>query len=126
MDVPFRRISFYLIIKMARTIKIFRFLQKYSRAIGIDSIESNKFKFGKSLKKFCFFMSEIQFIASLIAFMCYEATSIFEYGTTFFAIASSIFAVVSHFTYSWQIKNFFKFTAKCERFIEKRKCGTSM
>lgn len=114
--------SLSLLPKMADRIKLFQFLQKYNRAMGIDSVEqSNDICFLINWKKFIFLAAEVQYTAALMAFMFFEAKTIFQYGTIFFGIASSIFSIVAHLIYSRQMKNFSKFNENCEKFIEKRK-----
>lgn len=89
--------------------------------MGIDSLDSINKCFAINWKKLIFFTSEIQYTVALTAFMFLEAHAIFEYGTTFFAIASSIFAIVPHLIYSRQMKNLSTFKGNCEKFIEKSK-----
>lgn len=108
------------LVAMANSIKLFQFLQKYNRAMGIDSIkESNDICCGINWKKFIFLAAEVQYTVELMAFMFFEAETIFEYGTIFFGIASSIFSIVTHLIYSRQMKNFSEFNENCEHFIEK-------
>lgn len=107
---------------MARTLKLFRFNRRYCRAIGIDPHKSNG---GICLeigwKNLVFFVCEAQLTAALIAFMLFEAKSMLEYGTTFFAIANVLEVVIFHTIFSWEIRNCLKFIKNCEQFIKMSK-----
>lgn len=112
---------------MVRSIKLFQFIQKYNRFIGFDPHEEpNKIDFTSNRKKLIFFLVELQFIAESAAFMSFDANTIFEYGITFFAISSSIFAMALHSIHSRQIKINSNFIENSDKFIEKRKWSVFM
>lgn len=109
---------------MAKTIvKLFQFIQKFNRVIGIDATAPlEKTCFANNWKILMFFVCELQFMAALTAFLFSGAKTISEYGTTFFALSSSTLALIVHFFYSRQIRQYSMFIGKCEGFIEKSKC----
>lgn len=113
----FDGISFILYVKMVSSIKLFQFIQKYNRTLGINSPKSNK----TCLKNLIFVFCEVQFGAALIAFMSIEANSMLEYGITCFPFSCAMVGVIVYLISIWQIKNCSKLIENCERFIEKRK-----
>lgn len=73
-----------------------------------------------SVKNVLFFVSEAQFIVALSAFMAFEAKSMLDFGTTFFATSSTVLGVFLCLIYVLQMKNYSAFIGNCERFIGKR------
>lgn len=101
---------------MANSIKIFRFVQNYCRAIGIDN-KCSAFNW----KNLLFLVSEAQTIAALTAFLLLEAKSMLEIGTTCFAILSLTLPMAVFAIFLRNAKNFSKFIESCEKFIQKSK-----
>lgn len=104
---------------MATSIKLFQFNQKYGRIIGMESSQLNSAGSTISVKNVLFFVSEAQFIVALSAFMVFEAKSMLDFGTTFFATSSTVLGVFLCLIYVLQMKNYSAFIGNCERFIGK-------
>lgn len=109
--------------EMAAAIKLFQFNQKYNRIIGIGSSEPNRICSAATLKNVLFFVSEVQFIAALAAFMAFEAKSMLDFGTTFFAMSTTILGVFLCLICLMQVENYAAFIENCEGFIAKRECA---
>lgn len=104
------------------SIKLFQFIQKYYRAIGIHKPESNQVdrQSFNSINWF-FFLNVIPMLIATTAFFLYKAESMFEYGLSVYYVFSLTFGEIFYVLPIWQTENLSKFIENCERFIEKSK-----
>lgn len=116
-------ISFSLSIDMASrgggTIKLFRFIQKTYKYIGIYPPKPNDIRSPIILKNWLVLLCEAQFFISSIAFLMFEANSMIEFGMASFMSATVLLCSVLYLVLFWEMKNILDFIGNCERFIEK-------
>lgn len=65
----------------------------------------------------------VQFLLTSIAFLAFEATSMFDYGFGFFTLITMANATVIYILFIGQLENTFDFIENCEKFIGKSKSG---
>lgn len=56
-----------------------------------------------------------------VAFLMFEANSMFDYGYTFFVLVTIITAIGVYLIFIWQSENELGFIENCEEFVEKSK-----
>lgn len=107
-------------------IKLFESTQKNFQAIGI--YPTSQFNHNHSRinsKIWAFLLCLTQFFISTVAYLMFEANSMFDYGMAFFTCTATVFAFISYLILFWQIENILKYIESCERFIEKSKLNSS-
>lgn len=113
--------QYTIIMAGSQGIKLFKYTQKiyyYIGVIGIDPTESNQMDHSAILtiaRKWLFIFSLAQFAFTTTAYFLFEASSMIEYGLSFYSSLS-----MNTFSYFWRMKNFSNYVQNCERFIEKR------
>lgn len=98
---------------MAGSIKLFRLFRTFHQTIGIQ-------------RNTIFFISSGQFTFTAAAFLVYDAESFFDYGFGFFALICIINTIIIHLLFVLHLENTFKYIDNCEKFIETRKCHSSL
>lgn len=106
---------------MASSIKIFQFVQKLHQIIGIHIPHLNQKQHPTIPTRMIFLICLIQMVITAMAFLLFEATSMFEYGLGTFVVVAMINGIVIYLTLIWQLQNTFKFIENCEEFVEKSK-----
>lgn len=112
---------------MASSIKLFQFIQKFHKIIGIDLYQQlvDHEQYSVNSINIIFLISFAQIICTTIAFLVFEAKSFFAYGFSFFTIICVISSAVIYLIFIWQSQNTSKFIENCERFIEESKYYTT-
>lgn len=102
---------------MADSIKLFQFIQKLHQILGIQPVQSNqKQRQTKTVLLICY----TQYIFTTVAFLTFEAESIFEYGFACYMLLSIINAATIYLIFISQSQIQFDFIGNCEAFIKKR------
>lgn len=102
------------------SIKLFKFIQKTYRDIGIYPPEPNQSRSPINSKN-CFFLYCLaQFSLTSYAYFWFQANSMIEYGMVFYTCSTTILSIVVYLIQIWQMKKFLNFIENCERFVEKR------
>lgn len=116
---------------MAGSIKFLHFIQKFHRIIGIRlSQPEQKIVFAlfkrkcvtisiSSFKIIIFLIFCTQILFTTVAFLLFDAKSMFDYGLALFIFISTICGIAIYVIFVWQSKNTLKFIENCESFIEK-------
>lgn len=106
------------IVIMVILIKLFQRFQKFHqmRIIGISSFQANS----NSRKTFGLIFFG-QFTVTTVAFLVFDAKSLFDYGFGFFTVITAINFNIMYLIFIWEFENTYKFIGNCERFIEKSK-----
>lgn len=110
-------ISLLSIITMASSIKLFQFVQKFHRALGIYPSYSSSSCSRLKLVLICL----IQVGLTLFTFLLFEAKSMYDYGFGCCILISQIIAIVTYLSFVWQSKNTANSIANWEKFIAKSK-----
>lgn len=119
-------ISLVSTVEMAESIKLFQFLQKFHQIIGIYPHQSNQKQRSTNWTKIVFLISFTEFLFTTIAFLLFEAKSMFDYGLVFYLLVSLINDSATYLILIWQSKNTLKFIENCVGFIEKSECGINV
>lgn len=108
---------------MTNSIKIFQFIQKYYRAIGIYQSKSNN-RFGSTFnaKNVLFFIFILPYIVSLTAFLLFQVKAMLDIGISVFILISMISTIFFYIIPVFHMENTSMFVENCERFIEGSKC----
>lgn len=106
-------------IIMASSIKLFQFLRKFQRAIGISASQSNREQCSINFKTTIFLISSLQFAFTVGVYLAHEASGMFAYGFGVLIFISLINGIIVYLLTIWQAKNTSKCIENCERFIEK-------
>lgn len=115
-------ISSLLTVKMTagNSIKLFQFVQKYYRAIGIHPPESNKNdRQMLNSKNWLFILCAAPMLISTTAFLLYQAKTMFDIGLSIYYSTCLIFGVVSYLIIIRQMKMLCDLIENCETFFEK-------
>lgn len=99
-------------------IKLFQFIQKLYKTLGIGSNQQNgkvSFNSRNSLALFCF----IQLFISTAAFFVFKAKSTQEYYAAFFMALTQFYLALDLLALMWQIPNVLNLITDYEQFIEK-------
>lgn len=108
--------------KMAGSIKLFLIFRKFHQFFGIDPSQSNqKLWIIDCAKIILFLINSSIFMCATVAFLLFEAKSMFDYGFVFFSLISTIDSIAFYLIFIWQSQNTFKFIEHCEGFIKKSK-----
>lgn len=102
---------------MAGSVGFSQHFQKVHKFIGIFQKESKSI----DTKSIICGMCSVQFLLTTLAFIVFEANSMFDYGFGFFVLILIIEAVVIYLLFIWQSANTLHFIDNCEKFIEKSK-----
>lgn len=104
------------------TIKLFQFIQKYYRAIGIHKPEpSQSDRHFLNSTNYIFILSSAPMLISSLAFLLYQAKTTYDFGLSIYYLSCLIFSGIYYIIYIRQIKNISKYIENCEMFIEQSK-----
>lgn len=107
------------------SVKLFVFYKRYNEAFGIFSLtqpnQNHLHKIINRAKPFIFFICISQFFVTTVAFGVFEATTMHDYGITFFTIICIIYVIFSYMIPFWQMEEILQFIENCEKFIGKSK-----
>lgn len=106
---------------MAGSIKIFQFIQNFHGVIGISPAQSFEQQRSINSRNAIFLVSCAQEMFAIVAFLIFEAQTMFDYGFGFFGGMSLLLSIVVYVIFIRQSENTFKFIENCEAFIEKSK-----
>lgn len=101
------------------SIKLFQFLQKFCRTFGINSGQSNQNRYHINLANWFALLCLNEYLISTAVFFLLEASSMVEYGITFYICISTAACDFYCLSAFWQVKNISKFVANWEEFIGK-------
>lgn len=110
---------------MAGSIKLFQFVQKFHRFIGIYPREPNQ-KHSTNWTQATCLISYAQYLCTTSAFLLFEANSLFDFGFVFFTLAAVVNCIAIYLIFIWQSQNTYEFIENCERFIEKSELTSSL
>lgn len=110
------------IVTMARSVKLFQFVQKFHRAIGIHTSPSNQQQHSIISRKTISLISFVQFALTTVGFLAFDAKSMFDYGFALFTSICVINGIVIYVLFVCEAENTVNFIRNCEAFIEKSKC----
>lgn len=100
-------------------IKLFKFIQKTYRQIGIDPPKSDQNRSPLNSKNCFFLIFHAECFITTAAYLCFEANSMIEYGMAFYVCVSISLSTIFYLTLFWQMQNVLNFIKNCDRFIEK-------
>lgn len=107
---------------MTSSVKLFEFIQKFHQTLGIYPPQPNQKQSGQiNLVNKFFIACCTQLMFTNVAFLAFEAESMFSYGLAFFVFIAMINGVVIYLTFIFQIENTLKYIENCEGFIAKSK-----
>lgn len=106
---------------MAKSLKLFQFVQKIHRAVGIQPLQPNQKWWHINLRNAIFLISSIQLLVTSIAFLMLEAQSMLDYGFGFFLTLCVINTIVIYVLFIWQFGNTLEFINNCEELIQTSK-----
>lgn len=107
------------IVIMVVSLKIFQFIQKFQKIIGIHPIKSNRWHRSNIFRRAFFLIANAQFVLPTIAYLVFEGDTMFQFGMGVFISISSVTSVTIYFLFVWQLENMLKFIGICEEFIKK-------
>lgn len=105
-----------------RSIKLFQYIQKHYRAIGIHPNESNQIKrhfFNK--KNWILVIGLVQLIVPTLAFLLFDVESMLDFGLSVYFLLGFSFCLIYYIICIWQVENISRFIENCEIFIEQSK-----
>lgn len=115
-------VSSVLVVNMAGSIKIFQLFRKCHQTIGIHPPQPNQKQPLINWIKWIFVILQSQFLFAMVAFLVFDAESMFDYGLAFFLLISIMNTIVVSLIFIWQTENTEKFIKNCEEFIAESKC----
>lgn len=113
------RFSHQWIVNMAGSIKLFQFVQDFFPMIGIYPAQQNQNKNAFNSTNAFFFIVSIELILSTIAFLVFDAKTIFACGFGFYVLPSVTVGMVIYSLMIWKFENMLELIGNCEEFIEK-------
>lgn len=102
---------------MSSSIKLFQFIQKFHRAIGVFPSQFNS----NHLISKIWFICAAQTGLTTGAFLLFAAQSMMDYGFGFCVLITVINAIIFYSSFIWQSKNTTILFENCEKFIETSK-----
>lgn len=103
---------------MAGSKKLFQFVQKLFKILGIRPPQKNETLSFNSRNLF-FLFCYAQLFLSMIAFFLFKAKTMLEYGSSFFMFITQFIIALFFLILMWRITNILKLIAEFEQFIEK-------
>lgn len=110
-------ISLLSTVTMANSIRLFQFVQKFHRAIGINPSHSHRNHTSINFRSTIFQICATPYLFSSFAFLVLDATSLFDYGSGFFGFSTMFNILTIYLLFMRQSENTFKFIESCETFI---------
>lgn len=116
-------VSLLFLINMAssESVKLFTFIKKTFRIIGISPPQSNQKHNSINSKNWIFLLCLVQLCIATVGYFFTEANSIMEYGMVFFNAITAIETIILYLIFIWQMKNILNYIENCEKFVEKSK-----
>lgn len=111
--------SLSVVIMASCVIKVFEFFQQFHQTIGIYGSESNQKQCSINRRNALFVFCASEFIFTSVAFLVFEAKSMFDYGFGIFALLVVLNSTIIYFLFIWKLEMTLKFVQNCEGFIEK-------
>lgn len=106
------------------SIKLFQFIRKYYRAIGIYKSEPSQIdRHFFNSTNWIFILSATPMLISSIAFLSYQAKTTYDFGLSIFYLSCITFSGIYYVVYIWQIENTLTFFENCETIIKQSKFG---
>lgn len=123
-----RQMSVWKIIRssnlaMANPIKPLRSVQKYFRLVGID-IDPPSETSSINWRNVSFFFCLIQHFVTVAAFFVFDASTVIEFGTSFFGLNMMFYCIPYFLTLLSQRHRMFELTDNFQQFMERSKCLT--
>lgn len=106
---------------MTNSIEFLQFFRKCHQTIGICPPQPNQKPCLINWTKTILLISCVQVMFTTVAFLAFEAKSMFDYGFAFYVLISIINSMAIYLIFTWQSRNTFEFIGNCEQFIEKSK-----
>lgn len=109
-------------VVMAGSIQLFKSVRKYFQLLGIDQSQPNgtySLNWRIALALFWY----IQHLITVLAFFISEASSVLEYGTSFYGFISMVYCVYYFLILIWQRPRIFQLIENFQQFIEQSKCS---
>lgn len=106
-----------------RSVKLFNFLQKYYRTVGIHSPQSNQIRCPFNWKNVFFVICLVKSISTTTAYLLFQAETIIDIGISIFFLACLILGLTLYLIPIWQMGNITEFIESCETFIATSKCA---
>lgn len=110
-------VSMVSIVKMTTSIKFFHFFQKCHKIIGIYPCQSIPKQHSINPIQIIFLICAFLHILVIVAYLVFEAKSIFDYGFAFFSLIAVVDIVFVYLILIWQLQNTLQFIRNCEDFI---------
>lgn len=104
---------------MASSIRVFQFIQKFQRFFGIYQPQPHQEEYSLNFKNKIFLIAFAPYGLTVIAFLVFEANSIFDFAFAFIALVSIAYSILTYLLFIWQAENTVQFIENCEKFIEK-------
>lgn len=116
--------SYQLTTIMAGSIKFFQTFQKVQQFLGIcSSVPGEKRRiFSITSKRAIVLVGNTVYLLPAVAYIAFEAKSIFDYGMAGFQSIVAITSSAVYLLFIWKLENSSKYIECCERFISKSKC----
>lgn len=111
-------ISLLSTVSMAGSIRLFQFLQKFHRILGIYPSKPSQKQCSINPINTIWMMSIAQLTFTTIAFLVLEATTVFEYGFGCFMCTACISVPSVYFLFIGQLENTLNFIGNCEKFVK--------
>lgn len=112
-------VNWLMTVIMVDSIKLFQFVQKFHKFIGIYPSERNQTKCSINTTNTIFLISFAQFLLSSIAFLAFDADSMLGYGFGFFVLISIVVGNIIYLLFIWKLHATLKFIESGQGFIEK-------
>lgn len=113
-------ISLLLAAIMAGALKLFQSVQQFYQTMGMYSSQSSQL-LSPNVRKAFFLISITAITVSIGWFAVFEASTIQEYGMSFYGVFSDLYALLDLIITTWQMTNILKLIELFEIFIEKSK-----
>lgn len=114
--------SSYFKAFMAASLKLFQHLETILQSIAVSKQSENKISERTIFwKRTCFFLSMILYMIASLAYFVFEATSIVEYGDSFYLFSTECIITFILFTYVQKNSKISTFIDKLNTFLQKSK-----
>lgn len=115
------KVSCLSISVMAGSVKLFQCIQNYYQTMGIMNSYQSQQIFSFNWKNLSFFCAMILMFISTFSFFLFNASTVADYGSSFFGSVSYLNTIVDFITNIWQIPNILLLIAVFEKYIEMSK-----
>lgn len=115
-----RRPFVSLLSIMADSIKLFQYIQKFHRIIGIYSPQPHQKRYSTISKNAMLLACCVQVLLTSTASLLFETNTMFAFGFGFYTLIDMNNAIVIHSLFICQLEKTLKFIQNCERFITEK------